>query len=121
MTQEERHLVGRSMVDRVGGLLECISQEMRRKEMTAVAGEGAEPADGFVVYELVDDRPGRDDSPVQYRWRVVVNSATGLPQRLEYFVREPGYDDWRLSSSKVFEYLTDGEMAGAIAALFPPR
>jgi hypothetical protein len=89
--------------------------------MTAVTDSGGGPADGFAVYELVDDRPASHGSPLQRRWRVVVDSATGLPQRLEYFCWGPGDEGWLGADTKVFEYLSESEMAGAIAAVFPPR
>ena len=109
------------MVDRVEGLLARISEEMQRKEMTTVSDSGGGRADGFLAYELVDDRPGAGDGSQVHRWRVVVDSATGLPQRLEYFSRERGENEWQLFSYKEFEYLTERDMASALATMFPDR
>jgi hypothetical protein len=109
------------MVDRLAGVLVSISRDMQRKDMTAVTDSGSRPADGCAVYELVDDRPASPGSPLQRRWRVVVDSATGLPQRLEYFCWGPGDEEWQPADTKVFEYLSESEMAEAIAAMFPPH
>jgi hypothetical protein len=122
MSREQCYSMRKVMVAEVGWVLDGISGQKQRKEVTPVTNPGGGPADDFAVYELIDEESAARDGVVRRRWRVVVDSATGLPQRLEYFSRPPGnYGEWEPAGSEVFEYLTEHEMTDAIAAMFPPR
>jgi hypothetical protein len=121
MTRAQCYSIGEIMVAQVEGVLTSISGQMRRRELTPVADTAGGRADGLAVYELSDDRPAGGEPTERRRWRVVVDSATGLPQRLEHFCKWPPEGEWESDGCEVFKYPSEREMADTLAALFPPQ
>jgi hypothetical protein len=99
----------------VGGVLTMVS---RSAELHPVASAAGAP-EGLVTYELVSNMRRYGGPALPHRLRVSVDPATGLPQRIEIYRREPLTNEWQLESTKVFEYLTKQRMTDLIRAWLP--
>jgi hypothetical protein len=59
--------------------------------------------------------------PLHNRWRIYLDPATGLPQKVEFYreVALRGQMYWDLSTTTVFAYPTEQEMDRDLKAMFP--
>ena len=102
----------------VGGPLATIAQDTRVRQMPDDTPDGL---DRQVVYELASEKQTSGGIILFYRWRFVLDPATGLPHRIEFFVRESPEGEWELRTTKTFEYLTEPDMKDEIKAMVPAR
>jgi len=115
---EEEYQGSRSLVAGcVGGLLATVS---RSAELHPVARAPGEP-EGLIVYELTAETHGYRGPALPCRLRVSIDPATGLPQKIEFYLREPHTDAWQLQSARGFEYLTEQAMKDVLEALEPKK
>jgi hypothetical protein len=101
----------------VGGLLATVS---RSAELHPV-GRAAGAPEGLVVYELTAETGGYRGPALPCRLRVSIDSATGLPQKIESYYQEPGTREWELRNTRIFEYLTEQAMKEPLGALGPTK
>jgi hypothetical protein len=62
------------------------------------------------LYDLTWTQKGLTDSVILKRWRVFVDSKTGLPQRVEWYEKVKGDDDYVLKSYMLVDYLSQPQI-----------
>jgi hypothetical protein len=117
LTSREYRSVREFMMDCTGGVFASIPSDTRLQEVVADPAGASGP--GTLVYELNATSQGGygGDSAVSHRYRIFIDRATKLPQRIECFRKGPPENDWELSVFHTFEYVTERDMKDTIRAM----
>jgi len=100
-------------------LRDLVAEVSSGAELRPPAGEiGSGAGEGISVYELRPP-PRARNAPLRVRRLVYLDSATGLPQRMEYYHQMPRAGGWSVAITTTFTYPTEEKMNDAIQALFP--
>jgi hypothetical protein len=82
---------------------------------------GTETVGNLDVYRGTPWASHAGNSSRHSEWRLYVDPATGLPQRMESYRQGPGATQWDLIETTEFTYLTEQEMNNSIKELFPTK
>ena len=104
------------MIDCVSAVLDSVPAGVKVYPRTPSSPETEEQP---TVYEVAWSIPGREGSISLWRMKITIHLLKRLPQTIEFSQKRPGDDEWKVETTKTFEYLTEPAMEETIRALFP--
>jgi hypothetical protein len=100
-------------------LRDLVAEVSSGAELRPAAGElGSGAGEGLSVYELRPPLRARN-FPLRVRRLVYLDSATGLPRKMEHYHQMPRGTGWGVGTTTTFTYPTEQKMNDDIRALFP--
>lgn len=119
MSRREHDYARQIMVNAVRNVMEHVSPNTKLRPPTDDAG--LQTAERLAVYEVTRTAAGTAPVPLHNRWRVYLDPATELPQKIEFYreSRMSGQTYWDLVTTTEFAYPTEQEMDRDIKAMFP--
>ncbi len=71
-------------------------------------------AEGAEAYELAYTQQDPSGTVVFFKWTIIIDPLTRLPQEIQAFHGLPADDEWNAESRRVFEYPTESEIAAVL-------